>query len=99
MVICAVDYRQPHIFTGKLLRCLKPAKACTNNDDLRRFACVFPSEKSTVFDSPAPASDSGVWRRRHTIKRLSLRPRELTFSPYAEAHCTQQNAQISGETL
>jgi hypothetical protein len=28
-----------------------------------------------------------------------LRPRQLTFSPYAEAHCTQQNAQISGETL
>jgi hypothetical protein len=30
---------------------------------------------------------------------LSLRLRELTFPPYAEAHCTQQNAQISGETL
>jgi hypothetical protein len=28
-----------------------------------------------------------------------LRLRELTFSPYAEAYCTQQNAQISGETL
>jgi hypothetical protein len=28
-----------------------------------------------------------------------LRLRELTFPPYAEAHCTQQNAQISGETL
>jgi hypothetical protein len=35
VVICAVDYRQTHIFTGKLLGCLKPAKACTNNDDLR----------------------------------------------------------------
>jgi hypothetical protein len=30
---------------------------------------------------------------------LSLRLPELTFLPYAEAHCTQQNAQISGETL
>jgi hypothetical protein len=30
---------------------------------------------------------------------LSLRLPELTFPPYAEAHCTQQNAQISGETL
>jgi hypothetical protein len=30
---------------------------------------------------------------------LSLRQRELTSPPYAEAHCTQQNAQISGETL
>jgi hypothetical protein len=28
-----------------------------------------------------------------------LRLPELTFLPYAEAHCTQQNAQISGETL
>jgi hypothetical protein len=28
-----------------------------------------------------------------------LRRRELTFPPYAEAYCTQQNAQISGETL
>jgi hypothetical protein len=28
-----------------------------------------------------------------------LRTRELTFLPYAEAHCTQQNAQISGETF
>jgi hypothetical protein len=34
-----------------------------------------------------------------TINNLSPRLRELTFSPYAEAHCTQQNAQISGETL
>jgi len=30
---------------------------------------------------------------------LSLRLRDLTSSPYAEAHCTQQNAQISGQTL
>jgi hypothetical protein len=30
---------------------------------------------------------------------LLLRLPELTFLPYAEAHCTQQNAQISGETL
>jgi len=36
---------------------------------------------------------------RTIIKRLSLRLPELTFTPYAEAHCTQQNAQISGETL
>jgi hypothetical protein len=28
-----------------------------------------------------------------------LRLTELTFLPYAEAHCTQQNAQSSGETL
>jgi hypothetical protein len=28
-----------------------------------------------------------------------LRLPELTFPPYAEAHCTQQNAQISGKTL
>jgi hypothetical protein len=28
-----------------------------------------------------------------------LRVPELTFPPYAEAHCTQQNAQSSGETL
>jgi len=28
-----------------------------------------------------------------------MRLRELTFPPYAEAHCTQQNAQSSGETL
>jgi hypothetical protein len=28
-----------------------------------------------------------------------LRLPELTFLPYAEAHCTQQNAQSSGETL
>ena len=39
------------------------------------------------------------WYRRTIIKRLSLRLPELTFPPYAEAHCTQQNAQISGETL
>jgi hypothetical protein len=30
---------------------------------------------------------------------LSLRLPELTFLPYAEVHCTQQNAQSSGETL
>jgi hypothetical protein len=30
---------------------------------------------------------------------LSLRLPDLTFPPYAEAHCTQQNAQSSGETL
>jgi hypothetical protein len=30
---------------------------------------------------------------------LLLRLSELTFPPYAEAHCTQQNAQSSGETL
>jgi hypothetical protein len=28
-----------------------------------------------------------------------LRLPELAFPPYAEADCTQQNAQISGETL
>jgi hypothetical protein len=28
-----------------------------------------------------------------------LRLPELTFPPYAEVHCTQQNAQSSGETL
>jgi hypothetical protein len=41
-------------------------------------------------------------RGKHTptiIKRLSLCLPELTFPPYAEADCTQQNAQISGETL
>jgi len=30
---------------------------------------------------------------------LSLPLPELTFPPYAEVHCTQQNAQISGQTL
>jgi hypothetical protein len=30
---------------------------------------------------------------------LSFRLPELTFLPYAEVHCTQQNAQSSGETL
>ena len=39
------------------------------------------------------------WYRRTIIKRLSLRLPELTFPPYAETHCTQQNAQSSGETL
>ena len=39
------------------------------------------------------------WYRRTIIKRLSLRLAELTFAAYAEAHCPQQNAQISGETL
>jgi len=28
-----------------------------------------------------------------------LRLTELTFTPYAEAYCTQQNTQSSGETL
>src|SRR6516164_4243716 len=28
-----------------------------------------------------------------------IAPARITFPPYAEAHCTQQNAQISGETL
>ena len=45
-----------------------------------------------------PESIRGSYRRT-IIKRLSLRLPELTFPPYAEAHCTQQNAQISGETL
>src|SRR6266480_6232570 len=36
---------------------------------------------------------------RTIIKRLSLRLAELTFPLYAEAHRTQQNAQISRETL
>ena len=66
-----------------------------------------------MFDSLAPASrPSGYppapfcepesirgWYRRTIIKRLSLRLPELNFPPYAEAHCTQQNAQSSGETL
>jgi hypothetical protein len=39
------------------------------------------------------------WHKHPAIKRLLLRLSELTFPPYAEAHCTQQNAQISGETL
>jgi hypothetical protein len=30
---------------------------------------------------------------------LSLRVVDLTFPPYAEAYCTQQNAKSSGETL
>src|SRR5215468_7748917 len=51
-----------------------------------------------MFHPRQPAS-SAVWRRNLTIKRLSLRLRELTFPLYAEAHCTQQNAQISRETL
>jgi hypothetical protein len=42
---------------------------------------------------------SGVCHRRHTTKRLSLRLPELTFTPYAEVRCTQQNAKSSGETL
>src|SRR4029453_15433070 len=42
---------------------------------------------------------AGVWYKPIIIKRLSLRLPELTFLPYAEAHCTQQNAQIGGETL
>ena len=33
MVICAVDYGQTHIFTSKLFRCLKAAKARADNDD------------------------------------------------------------------
>ena len=52
-----------------------------------------------MFDSPRQRANSGVYHRRHLIKRLSLRLPELAFPPYAEAHCTQQNAQISGETL
>ncbi len=57
MVICAVDYRQMHIFTGKLLRCLKPSKACTYNDHLRLFPCgrLHPVN-GTTSDSLAPAS-------------------------------------------
>ena len=39
MVICAVDYGQTHIFTSKLFRCLKPAKARADNYDPRLFAC------------------------------------------------------------
>jgi hypothetical protein len=117
VVICAVDYRQMHIFTGKLLRCLKPAKACTDNDNLRLFprGKLHPAN-CTTFDSFAPASSSSAlratsrlhsvnpksirgWYRRTVIKRLSLRLPELSFPPYAEAHCTQQNPQSSGETL
>jgi len=52
-----------------------------------------------MFDALRQRRGSGVWHRKRTTKRLSLRLRELTFSPYAEAYCTQQNAQISGETL
>jgi hypothetical protein len=39
------------------------------------------------------------WCSRTITKRLSFRLRELIFWPYAEAHCTQQNAQIGGQTL
>jgi len=103
-----------HIFTGKLLRCLKPSKACTDNDHLRLFPCggLHPAN-CTTFDSLAPASAAfgpppfhsmnpkafGASYRRTIIKRLSLRLPELAFLPYAEAHRTQQNAQSSGETL
>jgi hypothetical protein len=37
VVICAIDYRQAHIFAGKLFRRFKPTKACANDDDLRLF--------------------------------------------------------------
>jgi hypothetical protein len=37
--------------------------------------------------------------RRQTINSLSLPAPELTFLPYAEVDCTQQNAQISGKAL
>ena len=84
MVIGTIYYRQAHIFTGKLLRRLKPAKTGTNNDHLRVFPC---------------GRLIRGWHRRTIIKRLSLRLPELTFPPYAKEHCTQQNAQISGETL
>jgi hypothetical protein len=47
---------------------------------------------------PRQRTNSGVWHRTCN-KRLSLRLRDLTFPAYAEAHCTQQNAQISCETL
>jgi hypothetical protein len=32
-------------------------------------------------------------------KDLLLRPCHISFAPYAEANCSQQNAQISSETL
>jgi len=51
----------------------------------------------TAFDLLAPAFRRSA--KTPATNRLSLRLPELTFPPYAEAHCTQQNAQISGETL
>jgi hypothetical protein len=32
-------------------------------------------------------------------KRFVIAPARITFPAYAEGYCTQQNAQISGETL
>jgi hypothetical protein len=32
-------------------------------------------------------------------KDLLLRPCHISFAPYAEANCSQQNAQISSKTL
>ena len=41
MVICAVDHRDLHIFTGKLFGCLEPAKSRTDNNDARFFCgCI-----------------------------------------------------------
>src|SRR5437667_11910835 len=37
MVICAVDYREAHIFTRKLFGCFQPAKARADDDDVWSF--------------------------------------------------------------
>jgi len=49
MVICAVDHRDLHIFTGKLFGCLEPAKSRTDNDDARFFCgCTFHGASSKL---------------------------------------------------
>jgi hypothetical protein len=56
MVICAVDYGQAHIFTSKLFRCLKAAKARAYYDDPRLFACgrlhLAISQQTSKFQPP-----------------------------------------------
>jgi len=56
MVVCAVDYGQTHIFTGKLFRCLKAAKARADYDDPRLSACgkLHPaiSQQTSKFQPP-----------------------------------------------
>jgi large subunit ribosomal protein L35 len=96
MVICAVDYRQMHILTGKLLRCLKPSKACTDNDHLRLLPCgrLHPAN-CTMFDSLAPAGSpfglpaasfceprkhSGLVQPHHN-KAFVIAPTRINFPP------------------
>src|SRR4051794_34910156 len=68
------------IFTGELLRCLKTAKACADNDHLRRFPCGrLHSMNCRASDLFAPASLFPALTQTPYNKAFVIAPARINF--------------------